>query len=394
MAPRVVIDAMISENPFSAMQYLEGVADYGRRFGGFRIAACLAGGPSQVLQKLKRSHATAILARAETADIARQICEFGKPTVNLDCAALASLLPTVCCDDVAVGRIAAEHLLDRGYTQLAYFGPWYSVSESSEEGFCKAAQIQHAKDVYRFRDFQIKPVDWGHIHDHELIKRWLVRLPRPLGLMTFNDQFAVDALEVCEMLGLRVPDDVAIVGVDNTPLRCEFATTTLSSVDLGGSRIGYAAAEMLHNLINGVQPVQRLLELQPHGVVARRSTDAMAFDDNDVRLAMRYIREQLSDGIGVEEVIGHVNISRSSLERKFKRALGRSPGDEIHRLRIHEACRLLESTQMHLADIAAACGFNYLSNFSASFKNTMKQAPSDYRRTRVGRRMLPEGNIS
>ena len=165
------------------------------------------------------------------------------------------------------------------------------------------------------------------------MRQWLKRLPKPVAVLACNDLPACDLAVVCRSLGLRVPDDVALLGVDNDELECRLATPPISSIDIPAQRIGYEAARLLDQLLHGKRPANRSLFLPPIRVVTRQSTDTLATGDHVVRAALSYIREHATSGITVDSVVRQIDASRRELERHFRRVLGRSVLTEIRRVR-------------------------------------------------------------
>jgi LacI family transcriptional regulator len=220
---------------------------------------------------------------------------------------------------------------------------------------------------------------WQNAHDHELLARWLKQLPTPAGVLAFSDHTAFDIIEVALATGLRVPDDLAVVGINNELLRCEFCEAPISSIDRDGRRLGMEAAALLDRMIQGRDVPDQVL-VPPAGVVVRASSDVLAIDDADVVRALRIIRAEACDELTVESILDRVPISRSSLERRFRKAIGRSPHEEMRRVRLARAKELLLATTMNLAQIAVRSGFSSPSYLSKAFSDAFGLPPSDYRR--------------
>jgi LacI family transcriptional regulator len=190
---------------------------------------------------------------------------------------------------------------------------------------------------------------------------------------------AANLLSVALDAGIAVPEQLAIVGADNVERYCMFGKVQLSSIDLDTSRIAFRGAQLLDHLMAGGAPPATPILVPPRGLIARRSTDQLAYEDPTVASAMRCIRQRAAEKLTVEALLREVNVSRSWLERKFQLDVGRSPGQEIRRQRLERARELLRSTSMPLAAIADACGFDYLSHFSTAFRRHYGQTPSQYR---------------
>jgi LacI family transcriptional regulator len=216
--------------------------------------------------------------------------------------------------------------------------------------------------------------------------KWLQRLPKPVGIMACDDHRGFQLLDACRREGIPVPEEVAVVGINNDRVLCELAYPPLSSVDPGGIRIGYEAAACLDRMMRGGRPPRKPIHLEPSGLVARQSSDVIAVEDREVAAALRFIRENAGSPITVEDVVRAVMISRSFLERKFQQHLGRTPKAEILRVRMAQAEQLLAESDLPLAEIALRCGFNHENNFSATFLRETGYRPGAYRkRCRLGR---------
>jgi LacI family transcriptional regulator len=209
---------------------------------------------------------------------------------------------------------------------------------------------------------------------------WLSKLPRPLGVMAANDNRGRQVLEACRTCGLKVPDEIAVIGVDNDELLCRLSTPPLSSVEQGAWKLGYAAAGLLDQIMDGRKPMQRKVVIDPTGIVTRRSTDVLAIDDLKVRQAMTFIREHACVGIKVTHVVAAVSISRSGLETRFASVLGRTIGSAIRRSQLESARRLILETEMPLKQVAAASGFKSVQHMTSVFTGTIGQTPGKYRR--------------
>jgi LacI family transcriptional regulator len=216
--------------------------------------------------------------------------------------------------------------------------------------------------------------------DLERTGRWLGSLRRPVGVLACNDLRGLHVLEACEHRGLRVPDEVAVVGVDDDALLCELSDPPLSSVISNPERIGYEAAALLDRLMAGEgAPFEEML-VPPLGVTTRLSTDVLAIDDERVVAAVRYIRANACHGISVGDVIDHVAMSRTTLDRRFLRYLGRSPQAEIRAAQLGRARELLAETDHPIHRIAELVGFKHTEYFHYAFRREYGRTPGRFRR--------------
>lgn len=283
--------------------------------------------------------------------------------------------PVVCLDDVAAGELAANHLMDCRLEHFGFIG-WGSppTSANRARGFVEALGR-------RGFSCNICSVDWRRPQWQRLIQ-WVRDLPKPVGIMAVDDTTAHDLAAACLEANLAVPDRVAIIGVNNDDLLCESAWPPLSSVEGDFSRIGYSAARILDRLLEGqtLRPEERLIRLPPLGVVPRLSTDVLAVDEPNVADAVRYIREHACNPCTVGDVLRHVPVARRWLERQFVQKLGRTPHDEIMRVRMESARRLLLQANLSIPDVAERCGFSAVSNFGRAFAQAYANTPGAFRR--------------
>jgi LacI family transcriptional regulator len=291
--------------------------------------------------------------------------------------------PHIQSDHRALGRLAAEHLLERGFTNFAYFGyPVFGWSRRSSEGFSTAVQAA-GHSCYQYRDAQ--PVSFGHQlpsweDEVDGASRWIGALPRPLGLMACNDFRGIQALDACRRAGVAVPEEVAVIGVDNEVLACEMANPPLSSVIPDCRRIGYEAAALLNRLMQGARPPRTTVEIPPVGIVTRQSTDVTAIADRCVAEAMTFIREHACEAIGVEDVLGQVMVSRSVLQKRFRAALGRTIHDAIAGVRLRRVKQLLVETDLSYEALAERAGFSSRAYMSTAFRRGTGATLAAYRR--------------
>ncbi|VTU02592.1 xylose operon regulatory protein : Transcriptional regulator OS=Singulisphaera acidiphila (strain ATCC BAA-1392 / DSM 18658 / VKM B-2454 / MOB10) GN=Sinac_1271 PE=4 SV=1: Peripla_BP_3: HTH_18 [Gemmataceae bacterium] len=210
---------------------------------------------------------------------------------------------------------------------------------------------------------------------------WLRQLPRPVGVFACNDIRAQQVLNTCRAQGVAVPDDVSVIGVDNDEILCNLSYPSLSSVQPDARGIGSLAAALLEKMMHGEAVSAAKVFVPPRGVVARGSTDGLAIPDRHVVAAVRFIRDHACRGVDVPDVLAQVPLSRSTLERRFQRHLGRSPKEEILRVRIGRVKQLLAAIDYTLAAIARRTGFNSVEHLSALFAQRVGQPPGQFRRS-------------
>ncbi len=203
--------------------------------------------------------------------------------------------------------------------------------------------------------------------------------------MAATDDRAHHVLNVCGEYGIAVPDEVAVIGVDNDEMLCDLCDPPLSSVALNPMKVGYEAAALLDRMMRGKLPPKGRILIPPLGVVMRRSTDLLCISDPDLAAAVRFIREHACEGIAVDDVVRRIHISRSTLKRRFTSILRRSPNDEIHRLQIDRVMQLLSTTKLPLAKIAESAGFRHVESMCKLFKRKTGMTPGGFRKMRPER---------
>jgi LacI family transcriptional regulator len=218
---------------------------------------------------------------------------------------------------------------------------------------------------------------WGR--EQKSLAHWLKTLPRPAGIMASNDQRARHVLEAARLAGLRIPDDLAVIGVDNDETLCELSTPSISSVALDTDTIGFQGAAMLDRLMGGRRVPRRAELVPPLGVIARRSTDMLAMADPSVVAAVRFIDANISRPIRISDVLRITQLSRKTLEVRFRRGLGRTPHQELQRRRLERVKTLLQQTDWPLKQIARAAGFTYVEHFHLIFRRDVGMTPAKFR---------------
>jgi LacI family transcriptional regulator len=374
---------------------LRGIAAFARAAGNWSIyhQEQLLGGDAPAW--LKRWPGDGIIARVETSALARRLNRSRLPAVDLIGRHAMAGIPVVESDDRAVMRMAVDHLRDRGFREIAYCGFAGAQYSDRRQQFFLETLAATSSSIHVYEDGS-KPAAAdlttmaieaaGLAHDRPLAK-WLQSLPKPVGIVTCNDVRGLQVLNVCREHQIAVPDDVAVIGVDNDDVLCELAGPPMTSVEQDTEQIGYRAAAMLQRMMQGEQHPEIEPPIAPLRVVVRASTDVFALDDRVVASALRFIREHACDGIAVADVARHVGISRTSLERRMQRRLGRSPLEEINRVRLQRIKQLLTETDYTLPAIADLAGFAYSEYMIAFFRHHTNQTPGHFRAAKVkGRR--------
>lgn len=276
-------------------------------------------------------------------------------------------VPTVLPDDAAVGKMAFAYFWERLFRSFGFCGhPTVSWSKIRQEAF--AAECRREKVFFSAST----AVD-------DVSKEWILSLPRPCAILAANDRYAWHAIDICRENDISVPEEIAVLGVDNDVLLTEMVRPTLSSIDLGAERVGFAAAKMLEELMNGKSKNAAPIEIPPNGVITRHSTDVMSIEDEVVAEAAQFIRRRASEQIGVQDVLDEVAMSRRNLERRFRRVMRKSLLDEIRRVHLDRACKLLRETSLPIPEVAEQSGFASGVRFSTVFHEHQGMTPTAYR---------------
>ncbi len=300
------------------------------------------------------------------------------PVVGLSLDVEDVRVPRVCLDNERVGELAAEHLLERGFENLGFY-KFSNICDvcGRERGFRRAVEKAGARYV---------ALDWHGASPKQRRLGWyawleskLRTLPLPIGIMAQSDNRAAQLINTCEAAGLAIPDEVAVVGVDNDEYACEFAPVPISSVDSNRESLAYEGAALLGRLMEGQSALGAPLEIAPRGVVVRKSSDILAVPHKAVAKALGFIWEHFRDPIGVEDVVAQSYMSRCGLYRAFEKHVGRSIGAELSRKRVEYAKSLLAESDEKLHRIARLSGFTGGEHFSRAFTRIVGHTPSEYR---------------
>ena len=365
---------------------LRGIAEYVELHGPWSL--CLDHHASGHYERdwLLRWKGDGILAYVESPEVARHLKRSGIPVVEVFGTRRDLGLPQVANDDHRIGVLAAEHLLERRFLHFGFLGysdaPW---SDLRLTGF----QSRLAEAGFRAQAFSCdqKPgrlAGWERAQTR--VGRWLETLQRPVAILACSDRLALRLLDVCRRAGVSVPEQIAVLGVDNDEETCRLADPPLSSVMDQSARVGFEAARWLDELMRKrgrkdteVQSPPRLIP--PSGVAVRRSTETMAIDDPQIARAVRVIREQACDGISLQELLRKLGFSRTTFYERFEAALGRSPHQEVLRVRLDRVRQLLMQTRLSIEEIAGATGFRHPEYLQVAFKRELGMTPGSYRRS-------------
>jgi LacI family transcriptional regulator len=362
----------------------------------FRVYRGVYGHSSKYLAKWFRDwNPDGIICQIYDNRLAKVYRETRKPVVELFESRPNSEFPRILPDDIATGEMAARHFLERGFRHFGFFGaPWMLWSREREAGF--RAEIQRtfrargqaavgSDSTFTFTSYgssggSVPAAFEGSSKIRAAaMAAWLAAQRRPLALFVANDLWGFELLQATREIGLHVPEDVAILGVDNEELLCEIAHPPLSSIRIGAEQIGRHAVTLLEQLFRHKKPRRLIPRVPPMEIVTRQSTDVLAVDDPEVAEALRHIRQHAVEGLSVKELLAAIPINRRTLERRFVSLLGHTPLEEIRRVRLERAKVLLQ-TDLPIYDVASRCGFATAEYLATTFLQATDLTPTGYRR--------------
>lgn len=387
--PRPHVALLVETALGSGRDILRGIARYVRGHGPWALYHEPRNLEDSLPGWLRTWQGDGVIARIQNRRIAARVLEIGIPAVDvLGVAESSGALPLVHVDDEAIGRTGAAHLLERGFRRFAFFGirgenwssrRWTAFREAVGARGCRC-------DLHEVPRAAWQGGDWETLEDD--LAAWLGRLAKPAGVMLCSDQLGPKILEACRRAGISVPEEIAVVGVDNDQPLCEICDPALSSVQAGHHQVGYQAAALLDRLMaakrTGCAPTalpfpDAPVLVPPGGVITRQSSDALAIEDRAVARALRHIREHACDGIDVGQVVSAAAVSRSVLQRRFRDVLGHTILDELVEARLKRARQLLVETRLPLHEVAVRSGFNHQEYMGSVFRLKLGTTPARYR---------------
>ncbi|MDR2755034.1 MAG: XylR family transcriptional regulator [Planctomycetaceae bacterium] len=367
---------------------LRGIAKYSQLYGPWQFHLT-PGDFEQIVPKMKEWRGTGIIARVMNDRTAQLVIRTGLPTVFLDLpdsSAVRKIVRNISyvemiSDSVGAAKLVAEHFLEKQFRQFAYVGYqgqiWSHIREQTFMNYLKNKGFP--VEIYRVPLRHGLPLRWEK--EEIFLAHWLKNLPKPIGLMACNDQRGREVLDACSFAKIVIPEEMTVVGVDNDELLCDLSYPPLSSVQFHTERGGFLAAQALDKMMkNQPQPLEKIIVI-PSQVIERRSSNIVAVDDPMIAASLQYIHTQPLNTLTIHKLAEHLAISRRTLELKFRRVLGKTVLQEIHKVRLDRAKRLLQETEMSIPEIAEDVGFATGSYFIQIFKNELGVTPSKYRQT-------------
>ncbi len=376
---------MVDTSTNFGTQIIEGVARFVREHRSWQLLVQPRGEQERSLMP-KSWQVDGVIARVTHRALAQDLQKRRVPVVNVSMSVVSGTsFPQVTIDALKIGRWSAQYLKELGLRNFGYCGVWNLPNYVDR---CGPVFIQELR-ADGFECHVIRPRRRGGSSTAALtvsqFKRWLRTLPKPIGILAADVEDAHNLREACRDAGLQIPDEIAILCGEDDRLLSTISYPPLSCIDLATDRVGYKAAAVLQQLLAGRRPPSRPVYVPPLRVVPRHSTDMLAMEDSDVATAVRFIRERASSPISVPDILEATAMSRRVLEQRFQRILGRSPAEEIRRVRLDRAKELLLLNDWKIPQVASAAGFSCVEVMNQTFRRELNLTPTQFRqKSRAG----------
>lgn len=322
-----------------------------------------------------------VISRISDEPLRQSIAKHRLPTVNVSwLGAHSHRFPKVIADPQAAGRLAGEFFVNRGFEHVGYIGPplCYSYQDAVLPEVVKAAENAGCR-AYQFAPDPNAPQPDFDFQRLRLVQ-WVRSLPKPVGIVAWNTIQAREIMLTCSAEGINVPNEVAVLAVENDPLVSKLSPMPISYIEQRVEQVGYESAKELHRLISGGAPRDTPLLIAPEGIVEEASTDTVFAADAMVQEAVAFIKRNCDVAISVSDLTRHLDVSRRSLEERFRKVLKRSPAEEIRFARVKVLKDILKQTDMTLAEISQQAGFSCENAMLRFFKRMTGLTPGEFRR--------------
>lgn len=385
MIPKVLLLIDFSEEYGRGL--LNGIAKYSRLFGPWNFCRIpliyrTRNDVNDIISWAKEWNADGIIAQISNEAIFNQLVQLKKPLIAQDAIERFPQIPNITGLYKETGKLAAEYFIDKGFTHFAFYGfddiVW---SRERSEGFRKRIEEEGYKvHVYEHLKEETPPL-WSY--KESSLSDWLKGLPKPIGLMTCDDNQGQHVTEACKAASIQVPEQISVLGVDNDSAICNLSDPPLSSISLNTEKAGFETAQLLNKMMLGSADHFHDIIVEPLKVITRRSTDFLAITDKEISKALHFIYYHHKEKICVDDVVNATALSRRVLEKRFQLVLKRSILDEINTLRIEHVKQLLEETELSISEISIACGYTDVKNLSRYFRSREDISPMEFRKNKL-----------
>jgi LacI family transcriptional regulator len=381
MARRARIALLIDTATTWGTGLIEGIAEYAHAHEDWQFQLGPRGKYDRSLLPADWS-GDGVIARITHQELADQLIAFHVPVVNVSWYLFGEpSIPRCTCDHEAVAAMAAKYFIELGFRQFAYCGSFIRPDYVDRFGAAFVDVLKRRTYRCHYHSSNWHPVSlMPPASEFERLVEWLVGLPKPIGMLAYDSVQARQVTEACEVAGIHVPHEVAVLGGEHDFLSCAISKPQLSSIDHAPRRVGYSAAELLARLIKGEPAPPEPILLPPGRIITCQSTDTIAIEDELLAAAVRFIKHHSHEKIQVTDILREVPISRRALEKGFKKLLGRSPAEEIRRIRVDRAIQMLCDTSWSMPRIASAVGFVRPELLTRAFRRELGTTPSDFRK--------------
>jgi len=371
------IDVFIGGAPWLELRLCEGLLEFGQHHPQWRFS--LRGADFRYTKKwLKKQHIDGVLTLIDSKPVAKVLNASGIPWVHLLPGKVVSQ-PSVDVDDRAIGRLGAEFFLGKGFLRCAFCGVGTLWSDERAAGFKERLAQEDRKCKFIDIPFEANR-DWEiPTESEQCLRRWVSNLEKGQAVMAAHDVLANKLVDLCLRHGLRVPQDIAVLGVGDHDLFCKLSPVPISSIDTGVPEVAIRGATLLEGMLTGIRQPASLL-VPPVLLEERRSTEILDYGDDLVARIIAHIRDHACDGIKVGDLVKIFPVSRRTLSRRFIKYVGHSPVTEIRQTRLACARRMLTKTSRSLTEIALTCGYADISHMDHDFRDILGNNPSEMRR--------------
>ncbi len=364
----------------------QGVATYALEHDDWLMFPYERGEVTKLPAWLKKGHIDGIIGFITTPELGRQISSLGVPVVDVQGEGNCPASPVIDTDPEAVAQLAVDFFLQSGFINFAFGGyPGIFFSDRRSDAFCRILEAQ-GRQVHCYQPpdkvaatIKLQFQELRGLEYEAALAAWLSKLPKPIAILACNDIRGQQIITACRDLGISMPSDVSVIGVDNDEILCRLCRPTLTSIAPNIEGIGQMAADMLNRMLDGEQVEPVLHRMAPLRIVERQSTDITTAQDPLVLAASRIIRDRACHGISVDQICELVDCSRSTLDNLFKKHLDRPVAQEMLRIRLNRGMRLLEDSNLAIEEVARECGFTSATYFCRFFKREAGTTPALYR---------------